>query len=109
MHGLIKFFDALALIPMFVLGFVLVAAMGDKPEVAEVAEPPVVEAEKPPELLAISEASGTLITTPTPPPTPAAEALTENPALMLEPTAEIGQRMMEQPNQKDFNERLQRN
>jgi uncharacterized membrane protein YadS len=40
MHGLIKFFDALALIPMFVLGFVLVAALGDKPKVPEVADPP---------------------------------------------------------------------
>ncbi len=109
MHGLIKFFDALALIPMFVLGFVLVAALGDKPKVPEAAEPLMVEAEKPPELLAVSAASGTLTTTPAPPPTFAAEAPIENAALIVEPTAEIGQRMMEQPNQKDFNERLQRN
>jgi hypothetical protein len=55
MHGLIKFFDALALIPMFILGFVLVAALGEKPEPpappavetpaveAPVVEPPVIE------------------------------------------------------------------
>jgi hypothetical protein len=69
----------------------------------------VVEAEKPPELLAVSAASGTLTTTPVPPPTFAAEAPIENAALIVEPTAEIGQQMIEQPNQKDFNERLQRN
>jgi hypothetical protein len=45
MRGLIKFFDALALIPMFILGFVLVAALGEKPEPAiETIETPVAEA-----------------------------------------------------------------
>jgi len=72
MAGLIKFFDALALIPMFILGFVLVAALGEKPEPPA---PPVIEAP--------------VVETPV-------ETPIENAALIVEP-ASVGQEIMVQP------------
>ena len=77
MRGLIKFFDALALIPMFILGFVLVAALGEKPEPAvETIETPAVEAP---------------VVEP-----PAIETPIENAALIVKP-ASVGQEIMVQP------------
>jgi hypothetical protein len=73
MRGLIKFFDALALIPMFILGFVLVAALGEKPEPPA---PPVIEAP---------------VVEP-----PAIETPIENAALIVKP-ASVGQEIMVQP------------
>jgi hypothetical protein len=75
MRGLIKFFDALALIPMFILGFVLVAALGEKPEPAvETIETPAVEA----------------------PAAPAVKTPIENAAVTVKP-ASVGQEIMVQP------------
>ncbi len=75
MRGLIKFFDALALIPMFILGFVLVAALGEKPE------PPAVETIETP----VAEAPVIEVAAPM-----------ENAALIVKP-ASVGQEIMVQP------------
>ena len=96
MAGLIKFFDALALIPMFVLGFVLVAALGEKPE------PPVVEA---PAVETPAVVETALPATPAPPAMLAVPI--ENAALIVEPSPEIGQTVMGQPNKEDSYGNLQ--
>jgi hypothetical protein len=95
MAGLIKFFDALALIPMFILGFVLVAALGEKPE------PPVVEA-------AAVETPAVETALPATPAPPAMLAVPiENAALIVEPSPEVGQTVMGQPNKEDSYGNLQ--
>lgn len=100
MAGLIKFFDALALIPMFILGFVLVAALGEKPEPPA---PPAVETPAV-ETPAVETA---LPATPAPPAMLAVPI--ENAALIVEPSPEVGQTVMGQPNKEDSYERLQSN
>ena len=96
MAGLIKFFDALALIPMFILGFVLVAALGEKPEPPPVVEAPAVETP------AVETA---LPATPAPPAMLAVPI--ENAALIVEPSPEVGQTVMGQPNKEDSYGNLQ--
>jgi len=100
MAGLIKFFDALALIPMFILGFVLVAALGEKPE------PPVVDAPAVETPAVETPAVETAL-----PATPASPAMLavpiENAALIVEPSPEVGQTVMGQPNKEDSYGNLQ--